>query len=130
MKETFKPGADAICVGCSWARKGAECTNPDSKANGGRGLRLKDESCTGRLLLWDSKLFEPEPRFTGCPPICTQTNLPALSNREGCLRFHEEQNPRGKVVKKPWRCDFCNSWHYICKAAPPSGASSNTERKT
>lgn len=129
-KTQFLPGSDAICVGCAWALKGTKCTNPDTKAWGGPGLRLKDGSCSGRKLVWDTKLFEAKPRFFGCPPICTQTNLPAFNNREDCLDWHKGQNPRGKIVKKPWRCDFCNSWHYICKAAPPSGGSSNTERKT
>lgn len=124
----LKLGSMPICEGCVF-RDAGRCECPQSKAHGGPGIFLRQESCTGRELAWNEALFEPG-RFPGCPVICLQANLPAFGNREEALRWHDQTGgDRCKLTKKPWLCASCNSWHYLSRAPAPAGGSSGTERK-
>jgi hypothetical protein len=69
------------------------------------------------------ELFEPRPRFKGCPPICLHANLPAFKSAQEAAHF--ARNP--SLIK--WFCVECYHWHAWFKSPAPAGGSSGTSRE-
>lgn len=74
-----------------------------------------------------SEIFEPKPRFKGCPPICLATNLPAFDTRAHARAFHQANGPACHV-ENDRLCKACGKWHYDSIAPSPGGESSGMSR--
>jgi hypothetical protein len=60
-----------------------------------------------------SDVFEPRPRFAGCPPICLKTNLPSFQSEPAARKWVSE----GCEIVKIGACGFCKHFHVLSRAA-------------
>lgn len=80
-----------------------------------------------------SVTLEP-PRWRNGPPICPAENLPAFPSQAAAVEFNSgpaRTNPNFEPyrIKRLWKCDSCDQWHFIAKMRPPSGGSSGSSKR-
>ncbi|HWY74983.1 MAG TPA: hypothetical protein VN281_05170 [Verrucomicrobiae bacterium] len=68
-----------------------------------------------------SDVFEPRPRFKGCPPICLKTNLPSFQTEAAARKWVGE----GYEIVKIGGCGFCKHFHVISRPADLSQLPAN-----
>lgn len=56
-------------------------------------------------------VFEQQPRFKDCPPICVVANLPSFRTESEADKYHGKYGASNTVVTM-WKCDACHNFHY------------------
>jgi hypothetical protein len=121
-----------FCTRCgSGNHTNYDCSKPDQKLSPPQKAVAAEVAVSGGVSLKAQQpsaepMFEPTPRFKGCPPICTHANLPSFPDEASLLKWQGQFE--GHHIKTKWLCEACAHWHFTSVVRGPSGASSGGER--
>jgi len=77
-----------------------------------------------------SAIFEPTPRWKNAPKFCIAAHRMAFATEKELHAFRSKIGMSAYPIKKLWKCEHCDCFHYDGCAPNPAGDSSGTGRSS